>query len=292
MAFLKDSSDSKDMNLESKTWKVYQEKLMLQSRVLLLQFVTLVKFCKNVIHHCPNNNSEESSPCRVDKYHIPAPSIHHAHRSEFIGHIRTESEKSRFFYDLEKCPLSLNSWDHHEEKNDEDVEEVKCDRRDIIHISIEICRYVFPKCRKDHEIDHDAIEEEKCHDSRDVGEKGSEHRTKWLIVNCKLLIILYPVFIFLIRFDGRESDNTRSIVFMRRFDHRLHIFPILWSSLVDRDDLIIFRESPFPPVHALDRKEVRTSDEMSIQEISSDPDRFRFRWMSDIDEKEGHRVCI
>jgi hypothetical protein len=46
------------------------------------------------------------------------------------------------------------------------------------------------------------------------------------------------------------------------------------------------RESPIPPVHALDREVVGTSDEMRIEEISSDPDGFRLRWMSYIDNEE------
>ncbi len=77
---------------------------------------------------------------------------------------------------------------------------------------------------------------------------------------------------------------------MRRLDHGFHTFPVLCSSLVDRDDLIIFRESPFPPVHTLDGEEIRTSNEMSIQEISSDPDRFRFRWMCHVEKEEGHII--
>ncbi len=77
---------------------------------------------------------------------------------------------------------------------------------------------------------------------------------------------------------------------MRRLDHGFHTFPVFWSGLVDRDDFIIFRESPFPPVHALDREEIRTSDEMSIQEIGSNPDGFRLRWMCDVEEEEGHII--
>ena len=76
---------------------------------------------------------------------------------------------------------------------------------------------------------------------------------------------------------------------MKFFYLFLYLFDIFCSSLVDRDDLIIFRESPLPPVHTLDREKVCTGDEMSIQEISRDSDGFRFRWMSDIEEEEGHK---
>lgn len=143
-----------------------------------MQFVTLVKFCKNVIHHCPNNNSEESSPCRINGNHIPAPPLYHTHRSELIGHIRSESEKGRFLDYLNDRPLSLNSWDDNEQEEDENIEEVKCYRRNEIHICIEIRRNVFLKHWKYDKPDHDTIEYEEGEDSRDVREDVGEHGEK------------------------------------------------------------------------------------------------------------------
>ena len=72
----------------------------------------------------------------------------------------------------------------------------------------------------------------------------------------------------------------------------LDSFPMFWTSLVDRHDLITLGEPPFPPVHALGRIEARTRYQMMIQKLGSDTDRFWLGWMSDVDEKEGYSERI
>lgn len=104
--------------------------------------------------------------------------LHHAHRSEFIGHVGSESEKCRFLDDLKERPPSLNSWNHYQQEQNEYIEEVKCNCGNEIHICIEVRWDVFLKHWKDNEIDHDTIEEEKGEYSRDGGKKGSEHRNE------------------------------------------------------------------------------------------------------------------
>jgi hypothetical protein len=46
----------------------------------------------------------------------------------------------------------------------------------------------------------------------------------------------------------------------------------------------------FPPVGALYREIIRTSDDMFLEEFRSDTNSFRAGWMGNIDEEKGHKI--
>jgi hypothetical protein len=101
---------------------------------------------------------------------------------------------------------------------------------------------------------------------------------------------LYPVLVGFIGCDFLELHDTGDLVFMISLYVFFYFFIVFSPSLIDREDLLSPSEGSFPPVHTLDREVVRTGDEMLIQEISCDPIGFWLRWMSDIEEEEGHIV--
>ena len=132
----------------------------------------------NKIHDASDNHCKERSPKSIDRHHIPAPSLHHTHRSQLIGHVCTKSKECRFLQYVDQRRFHLYSWNDHKHEKHQNIEQIKCDSSRQVHISIEICRYIPLKCREDHKPDHDTIEDEKRHDSRDVGEDVGKHRKK------------------------------------------------------------------------------------------------------------------
>jgi hypothetical protein len=127
--------------------------------------VSLDEILINRKHHSSDNCREKRSPECIYSNHIPTPALHHTHRCELIGHIRPESEECRFLEYLYDCELGLDSWEHDEDKEHKNIEQIKSYRRNIVHIGIEICRDIFPKCREYHEPYHDCIEDEKSQKS-------------------------------------------------------------------------------------------------------------------------------
>jgi hypothetical protein len=106
---------------------------------------------------------------------MPAPPLHHTHRSELIRHIRSESEESRFLEYLQKRELILNSGNDDEKKQNEDIEKIERYSCHEVHVGIQIGWYILLKGRKYHIPYHDTVEYEKSEKSRDVGEDICEH---------------------------------------------------------------------------------------------------------------------
>jgi hypothetical protein len=64
--------------------------------------------------------------------------------------------------------------------------------------------------------------------------------------------------------------------------------PVLYTSLVDRSNLVRLGEESLPPEYTLDRHIVGTSDKPSIEESTREDSRLRLRWMCDIDKEKRH----
>ena len=130
-----------------------------------MKYTSLYKITIYTIHHSSDDGREDSSPDSIDSYHMPTPPLHHTHTRELIGHIGSESEESTIDDDFLESYSHINSGEYYEKKEYENIEEIKSDCCNKIHICIEICRDIFFECWKYHEPDHDTIKDEKRQDT-------------------------------------------------------------------------------------------------------------------------------